>query len=77
MALLKDFGKVKCPVLLYLPENEERFSLRNSNFVLQLETVNYVKEDPGRKTSQHGFYVSGLFWTVNKGFYGWYFVKMF
>ena len=77
MALLKDFGKIKCPVLLYLPENEERFSLRNSNFVLQLETGNDVKEDPGRKTSQRGFYVSGLFWTVNKGFYGCYFVKMF
>ena len=61
MASLKDFGKIKCPVLLYLPENEERFSLRNSNFVLQLETGNYVKEDHGRKTSQHGFYVSGLF----------------
>ena len=55
MALLKDFGKVKCPVLLYFPENKERFSLGNSNFVLQLETGNDVKEDPGRKTSQRGF----------------------
>ena len=77
MTLLKDFGKIKCPVLLYLPENEESVSSCKSNFVLQLETGNDVKEDPGRKTSQRGFYVSGLFWTVNKGFYGWYFVKMF
>ena len=77
MALLKDFGKTKRPVLLYLPENEERFLSRNSNFVLQLETRNDVNEDPGRKTSQRGFYVSGLFWTVKEGFYGWYFVKMF
>ena len=38
MALLNDFEKIECPVLLYLPENEERFSSRNSNFVLQLET---------------------------------------
>ena len=77
MVLLKDFGKMKCTVLLYLPENEESFSSCNSNFVLQLETGNDVKGDPGRKTSQRGFYVSDLFWTVNKGFYGWYFVKMF
>lgn len=38
MALLKDFVKIKCPVLLYLTENEENFSSRNSNFALQLET---------------------------------------
>ena len=61
MALLNDFGKIKCPVLLYLPENEERFSSRNSNFVLQLDTGNDVKKDPGCKTLQRGFYVSGLF----------------
>ena len=61
MALLKDFGKIKCPVLLYLPENEERFSSCKSNFKLQLETGNDVKEVPGRKTSQRGFYVFGLF----------------
>ena len=42
MALLKDFVKIKCPVLLYLPENEESFSSHNSNFALQLETENDI-----------------------------------
>ena len=44
MALLNGFEKIECPVLLYLPENEERFSSRNSNFVLQLETRNDMQD---------------------------------
>ena len=43
MALLKDFEKLKCPVHMYLPENEERFLSRNSNFMLPLETGNDVE----------------------------------
>ena len=42
MALLKDFEKIKCPVLVYLPENEESFLSRSSKFALHLETGNDI-----------------------------------